>query len=104
MMLRGHGFRVIDLGVDVQPECYIAEVKQAGARVLGVSALLTASFQDIRKIIELPAAEGLRPQVRVMIGGGAVDEKSQGFVGADIQSRNAFGAARFRRRFHAAGD
>jgi len=95
MLLRGSGYEVFDLGVDVPPERFIEKLEETQARVVGISALLTTSFPGMKRVVELMTANGLRQSVRVMIGGGVVDESCRKFVGADIQSRNAYDAVTF---------
>lgn len=95
MLLRGTGYEVFDLGVDVLPERFIEKVKESGARVVGISALLTTSFAGMKRVAELVEKGGLKPSVKLMIGGGVVDETCRKFVGADFQSRNAYDAVTF---------
>ncbi len=95
MLLSGAGYEVFDLGVDAPPEKFIEKVKETDCRVLGVSALITSSFQGMKKIVELLGEAGLRQKVKVMIGGGVVDDMCLRFTGADMQSKNAYDAVLF---------
>jgi methanogenic corrinoid protein MtbC1 len=90
-LLEASNFAVTDLGVDVAPEKFVEALKETGATVLGLSGLLTMAFDSMRETVAAVEAAGLRPKVRVMIGGGPVDEKVCSFArayawGADAQA------------------
>jgi len=99
MLLQNADYQVFDLGVDVAPERFIEKVKETGAEIVGISALLTTSFSSMKEVIALLEKEGLRQSVHVMIGGGVVDESCRRFVGADAQSQNGYDAVRFCEKF-----
>jgi methanogenic corrinoid protein MtbC1 len=80
-MLKGANFDVTDLGVDVAPAKFVEAVKATGARVVGMSGLLTTSFDPMRETAAALKAAGL--PVKVMIGGGPVSESVREYVGAD---------------------
>ena len=82
-MLRGANYEVTDLGVDVPPAAFIAAVRATGATVVGMSGLLTISFDPMKETVAALQAEGLRDHVKVMIGGGPVSEQVREYVGAD---------------------
>ena len=82
-MLRASAYDVTDLGVDVPAERFVEAVKQTGAKVVGLSGLLTTSFDSMRRIIEALAEAGLRDSVKVMVGGGPTDANVCTYVGAD---------------------
>ncbi len=82
-MLRGANYEVTDLGVDVPPAKFIEAVKETGAPVLGMSGLLTISFDPMKETVAALQAAGLRGRVKVMIGGGPVSEQVREYVGAD---------------------
>jgi len=88
-MLQANGFVVHDLGVDVPPQAFVDKVKETGAGVLAMSALLTLSFDAMKETIASLREAGLREQVRIMVGGGPVDENVKRYVGADAYGRNA---------------
>ncbi len=88
-MLTASGFDVIDLGVDVAPEDFVAAVREHQSSIVGMSALLTVGFAALQKTVDLLRDEGLRDQVKVMIGGGAVDASTCEIVGADAWTREA---------------
>jgi 5-methyltetrahydrofolate--homocysteine methyltransferase len=93
MMLEGAGFEIIDLGVDVSPEKYLAAVKEHHPDLLCCSALLTTTMPRMRDIVQVLQAAGLRDQVRVMIGGAPVTEKYARNIGADLYAPDAASAA-----------
>ncbi len=82
-MLKGANYDVTDLGVDVPPAQFVEAVKSTGATVVGMSGLLTISFDPMKETVAALKAAGLRDSVRVMIGGGPVSEQVREYVGAD---------------------
>lgn len=93
MMLEGAGFEVIDLGVDVSPEKYVAAVKEHHPDLIGCSALLTTTMPRMKDILLALQTAGLRDMVKVMIGGAPVTEQYATDIGADIYAPNAASAA-----------
>jgi len=87
MMLRGAGFKVVDLGIDTRAEKFIAAVRKEQAQIVGMSALLTTTMGYMKTVIEQMKAEGLN--VRTMIGGAPVSEAFAEKIGADAYARNA---------------
>jgi 5-methyltetrahydrofolate--homocysteine methyltransferase len=83
MMLEGAGFEVIDLGTDVPPERFAFAARDAGAQLLGISALLTTTMPNMKSTIEALEDIGLRKSVKVMIGGAPVTEDFAKQIGAD---------------------
>ena len=98
-MLEGSGFEVIDLGVDVAPEKFVAEVQKSRASIVGLSALLTTTMPTMRSVIRAFTDAGLRKDVRIMIGGAPTTQSFADEIGADGHSRNAFGAVALARSF-----
>ncbi len=88
-LLRGSGFEVIDLGVDVPAEKFVDALQQSGARVLGMSALLNFTYPEMKNVVDAVAAAGLRGKVKVIIGGAPVNEQVREFSGADFAARDA---------------
>jgi methanogenic corrinoid protein MtbC1 len=88
-LLRGSGFEVIDLGVDVPSEKFIAALKETGARVLGMSALLNFTYPEMKHVVEEVAKAGLRDRVKIIIGGTPVNEQVRQFTGADFYAADA---------------
>jgi len=82
-LLKAAGFEVYDVGVDVPPTVFVQKVKETGAPILGMSGLLTSSFESMKQTIQALEAAGLRDKVKVVIGGGIVTEMVRKYVGAD---------------------
>ncbi|MDA8217923.1 MAG: corrinoid protein [Dehalococcoidales bacterium] len=89
MMLEGAGFEVIDLGTDVMPEKFLAAVKDKGANVIGMSALLTTTMPNMKKAIDALKEAGLRDQVKVLVGGAPVTQRYADEIGADAYAPDA---------------
>ncbi len=83
MMLEGAGFEIIDLGTDVAPERFAAAVREQGAQILALSALLTTTMPSMKATIDALAADGIRHQVKVMIGGAPITQDYATQIGAD---------------------
>jgi corrinoid protein of di/trimethylamine methyltransferase len=88
-MLFSAGFDVIDIGKDVDNEFVVAKVKELNAHLLGLSALLSTTIPEMRKIIELLKEANLRDKVKVMVGGAPVTEQYAKEIGADAYAENA---------------
>jgi corrinoid protein of di/trimethylamine methyltransferase len=82
-MLRGTGFEVVDLGINLPAEEFIAKVEQHKPDILGMSALLTTTMPEMKKVIDGLRARGLRDKVKVIVGGAPVNEKFARDIGAD---------------------
>ena len=91
MMWKGAGFEVDDLGIDVSSEGFIEAVKN-GAKVIGLSALLTTTMVAMKGIIESLEKAGVRDQVKVVIGGAPVTQSYADEIGADGYSADAASA------------
>lgn len=83
MMLEGAAFEVIDLGTDVSPERFIQAVRENGAQIIAMSALLTTTMPNMKNTIEALKEAGLRDKVKVMIGGAPVTQTYADQIGAD---------------------
>ncbi|MCC6053337.1 MAG: corrinoid protein [Desulfurococcaceae archaeon] len=88
------GFEVIDLGVDVTPEQIVEAVEKYNARVVGVSALMTTTMIEQRRVVEELRKRGLRDKVIVIAGGAPVTEEWVREIGADVCGDDAFKALR----------
>jgi len=93
MMLEGAGFEVIDLGVDVSPEKYVAAVREYHPDLVGCSALLTTTMPRMKDIVQALQASGLRDKIKLMIGGAPVTEQYAKDIGADVYAPDAAAAA-----------
>ena len=91
-MLEGGGFEVLDLGVNVSPEQFIAAVKEKKANIVAMSALLTTTMPAMKTTIDALKEAGVRDQVKVLIGGAPITRKYAEEVGADGYSESAAGA------------
>ena len=89
-MLDLNGFDVIDLGVDVPPAKFVAAVKETGATIVGLSGFLTLAYDPMKETVAACKAAGL--DVRIMIGGGQVDEQIRQYTGADAYGKDAMAA------------
>ena len=92
MMLEGGGFEIIDLGTNVSPDKFVAAARDRKADIIALSALLTTTMVNMRDVMKALEAAGLRPEVKVMIGGGAVTQRFADEIGADGFSPDAAGA------------
>ena len=88
-LLRVSGFEVTDLGVDVPAEKFVAALREAGAKVLGLSALLNFTYPEMKHVVEEVTKAGLRDKVKIIIGGTPVNEQVRQFAGADYYAEDA---------------
>lgn len=100
-LLRAAGFEVHDLGIDVPPAAFVQKVKETGAPILGMSGLLTTSFESMKQTVQALEAAGLRDKVKVVIGGGIVTELVRKYVGADAFTDDAPEGVEICKRFAA---
>ena len=92
MMMEGAGFEVIDLGVDVPVEKFIEAIKEHNPNVVAMSALLTTTMPYMKSIIETLEKEGLKDQVKTMVGGAPVTDNFAKEIGADGYAADAASA------------
>jgi len=90
-MWKGAGFEVEDLGIDVPPEKFVTAAKN-GVKVLGLSALLTTTMVAMKDVIEALKKEGLKDQVKVIIGGAPITQSYADEIGADGYAPDAASA------------
>ena len=93
IMLEGKGLEVIDLGVDVAPEAFVSAAKENGANIIACSALLTTTMDEMKNVVELCKAEGIRENVKIMIGGAPITDAFCNEIGADAYTPDAASAA-----------
>ena len=91
-MLEGGGYEVIDLGVNVPPEQFVAAVKGKGADIVAMSALLTTTMPAMKTTLDALQQAGVRQQVKVLVGGAPITQKYADEIGADGYSESAAGA------------
>lgn len=93
MMMKGVGFEVIDMGVDVEPEAFIEKAEETGANIICISALLTTTMPGMQSVIDALQEKGLRDKYIVMIGGAPVNQSFADQIGADYYTPDAATAA-----------
>ena len=89
IMLRGVGFEVKDLGINVSTDEFVRQVEAVDPDILAISALLTTTMPEMEKIIDRLKEKGLRNQVKIMVGGAPVNPKFAEHIGADGYAENA---------------
>ena len=97
-MLQAEGFTVHDIGIDVSAEKFINAIKIYDADILAMSALLTTTAFEQKKVMSTLVKEGLREKIKIMVGGGAVTEDFAKSIGADGYDPTAPGAAKLARK------
>lgn len=93
MMMEGKGIEVVDLGVDVSPEQFLAAVKEQGCQIVCCSALLTTTMGVMKDVVDIFEKEGIRDQVKIMIGGAPITTEYCKSIGADGYTADAASAA-----------
>jgi 5-methyltetrahydrofolate--homocysteine methyltransferase len=93
-MLDVNGFEVIDLGIDVPVEKFVDSIKETGSTVLGLSGFLTLAYDSMKETVDAIQEAGLRDGIKIMIGGGQIDEKVKDFSGADAFGTDAMDAVK----------
>jgi methanogenic corrinoid protein MtbC1 len=91
-MLDINGYEVKDIGIDVPVERFIAEIREFQPSVVGLSGFLTLAFDSMKETIDAIAKAGMRDKMKIMIGGGQVDETVRSYTGADAFGNNAMAA------------
>lgn len=93
MMMKGVGFEVIDVGVDVEPAAFIDKAEEVGANIIAMSALLTTTMPSMQAVIDELSSRGLRDKYIVMVGGAPVNQSFADQIGADYYTPDAATAA-----------
>ena len=93
-MLDVNGFEVLDLGVDVPPAKFVEAIQDFDPQVVGLSGFLTLAFDAMKETVDAIAAAGLRDKVKIMIGGGQMDDQVRTHTGADAYGRDAMAAVK----------
>jgi methanogenic corrinoid protein MtbC1 len=88
-MLDVNGFEVLDLGVDVPPQKFVEAIQDFQPQVVGLSGFLTLAFESMKDTVEAIKSAGLRDKVKIMIGGGQVNEEISDYAGADGYGKDA---------------
>jgi methylmalonyl-CoA mutase cobalamin-binding domain/chain len=95
MLLGNAGFEVIDLGASVEPENFVKAVKESGAKLIGLSCLLTISFGAIADTVNAIKKAGLRDNLSIMVGGAPVTDLVAEKTGCDFYGKDAFSGVKF---------
>lgn len=98
-MLDVNGFEVTDLGVDVPPAKFVQAAKDTGAKVVGLSGFLTLAYDPMKATVDALKAEGLK-DVKVMIGGGQIDNQIRDYTGADAYGKDAMAAVSLAKQWY----
>ena len=85
-LLQAAGFKVHNLGVDIPPEDIVDKVAQTGAKIVAMSALITPTFQSMKKVVDLLKERNLKEGRYVIIGGGPTTTAVRDYAGADAWS------------------
>jgi 5-methyltetrahydrofolate--homocysteine methyltransferase len=98
-MLDVNGFEVYDLGIDVHPQTFVEKIREVRPEVVGMSGFLTSVFQAMKDTVDAITAAGLRDAVKIMIGGGVMDDEVRKFSGADAYGADAMAAVNLAREW-----
>ena len=93
MMMEGKGLKVVDLGVDVSSDKFVAAAKEHKADIVCCSALLTTTMTEMKNVVESIKSSGLRDKLVIMVGGAPITDSFCKSIGADIYSADAASAA-----------
>ncbi len=93
-MLDVNGFEVIDLGIDVPVQKFVDSIKETGSKVVGLSGFLTLAYDSMKETVDAIKEAGLRDGIKIMIGGGQIDEKVKSYSGADAFGKDAMDAVK----------
>jgi len=98
-MLDVSGYDVLDLGIDVPVSTFVEKTREFQPRVVGLSGFLTLAFDSMKKTVEALEQAGLRDKVKIMIGGGQIDDEVKKYVRADAYGKDAVAAANLCRQW-----
>jgi len=98
-MLDVSGFDVLDIGIDVPVQTFLEKIKEFQPQVVGLSGFLTLAFDSMKKTVEAIEKEGLRDKIKIMIGGGQMDETVKAYVGADAYGKDAVAGVQLCKRW-----
>jgi methanogenic corrinoid protein MtbC1 len=88
-MIEAEGFEVTDLGIDVPPEEFVSKVREIKPQIIAMSGVLTLAVESMKKTVDALKEAGLRDQVKILIGGNAINRDIFKYIGADAFSNNA---------------
>jgi len=93
-LLDANGYDVMDLGIDVPVDTFVEKMKEYDPDIVALSGFLTLAFDAMKETIEKMRANGLKDSVKIMIGGGTIDERIVKYVGADAYGDSAMDAVK----------
>jgi methanogenic corrinoid protein MtbC1 len=93
-LLDVNGYEVFDLGIDVPVEKFVQAIKENGSKIVGLSGFLSLAFGSMKETIEAIKKAGFRDRVKIMIGGGQIDEQIMKHTGADAYGLDAMAAVK----------
>lgn len=93
LMMEGKGLEVVDLGTDVAPETFVQAAVEQGCQVICCSALLTTTMDVMADVVKAADAAGIRPGVKIMVGGAPITQDFCNQIGADVYTSDAASAA-----------
>lgn len=99
VLLKAAGFEVHDMGIDVAPNVIVDKLVETKATILGMSGLLTPSFESMKQTIEATEEAGIRDKIKIVIGGGVVTELVQKYTGADAFTDDGIDGVEICKRF-----
>ncbi len=98
-LLEAEGFEVVDLGVDVPPNKFVQAIREHKPAVVGMSGLLSSSLDAVKRTVDAIEAAGLRDKVKIIVGGGRIDEQAADYIKPDAYTDNASHGVKKCRRF-----
>ncbi len=98
-MLDVSGFDVLDIGIDVPVETFVEKIKEFQPQVVGLSGFLTLAFDSMKQTVEAIEKAGLRDKVKIMIGGGQIDDEVRKYVKADAYGKDAVAGVQLARKW-----
>ncbi|MEJ2600358.1 MAG: cobalamin-dependent protein [Anaerolineales bacterium] len=98
-MLDVNGFEVLDLGVDVPPQKFVEAIQEFQPQIVALSGFLTLSFDSMKSTVAAIESAGLRDQVKIIIGGGQINEQVKEYAGADGYGKNAVAGISFAKKW-----
>ncbi len=98
-MLDVSGYDVLDLGIDVPVSTFVEKTREFQPRVVGLSGFLTLAFDSMKKTVEALEQAGLRDKVKIMIGGGQIDDEVRSYARADAYGKDAVAAVNLCRQW-----
>jgi methylmalonyl-CoA mutase cobalamin-binding domain/chain len=88
-LLEAEGFEVVDLGVDVPPSRFVEAIREHCPEIVGMSSLLSTSLDAVKRTVDAIEEAGLRDKVRIIVGGGRIDEQAAEYIVPDAYTDNA---------------